>query len=151
MAPTTAREVADYIIWFSHKHGDPISNLKLQKLLYYAHAWYLAIHNKPLFDEDFEAWVHGPVIPSVYHAFKDWAWKPIEENPRKPALPRKVEKHLEEIMDVYGSLSAYQLEKLAHREKPWRVARGPIPNDALSRAKISNKEMKAFYRALADG
>ena len=150
MAPTTARKVADFIIRFSHLHGDPISNLKLQKLIYYAHAWYLAIHNKPLFDEEIEAWVHGPVVPSVYHDFKGWAWKPIEENPRKPALPRKVEKHLEEVMDVYGSLSAYQLEKLTHREKPWMVARGGIPNDALCRAKISNREMKVFYRAMID-
>jgi len=150
MAKTTAKQVADYLVWFSHEHGDPISNLKLQKLLYYAHAWYLALNDRPLFDDEIQAWVHGAVVPSVYHVFKDWAWKPIEKAHKEPELPPKVKKHLDEVMDVYGNLSAYQLERLNHKEKPWIVARGDIPNDKLSTAKISNRVMKAFYRAMAD-
>ena len=55
----SANQVAQNIIGFSHEHGDPISNLKLQKLLYYAQAWYLALYDVPLFDDPIEAWVHG--------------------------------------------------------------------------------------------
>ena len=62
---TTASKLADYYIWFANDVGSYLSNHKLQKLLYYAQAWYLAFEDTPLFDEDFEAWVHGPTIPAL--------------------------------------------------------------------------------------
>lgn len=65
-----SREIADYIILYFQEHGEPLTNLKLQKLLYYAKGWYLALYDKPLFNDKIEAWVHGPVVPSIYHAFK---------------------------------------------------------------------------------
>src|SRR5258708_4115865 len=52
--------------------GDSITHLKLQKLVYYAQAWSLALRNKPLFDEDFVAWTHGPVVKSVWRRFKGY-------------------------------------------------------------------------------
>lgn len=64
------QDVADYFIWLANDSGSFISNLKLQKLVYYAQAWYLAIYGQSLFDEDFEAWVHGPIIPSLYQKYK---------------------------------------------------------------------------------
>jgi uncharacterized phage-associated protein len=54
-----ASEIADYLIAFSHEHGDPVSNLKLQKLLYYAQAWHLALHDEPLFNDRIEAYGDG--------------------------------------------------------------------------------------------
>ena len=58
-------------------------NLKLQKLVYYAQAWHLALRDVPLFEEDFEAWVHGPVIPALYQEYKKFGWRPILEGSRK--------------------------------------------------------------------
>ena len=75
MKEPSAQQIADYLIAFSHSVGDPISNLKLQKLLYYAQAWYLALHNEPLFPESIEAWVHGPAVPPVYGNCSWWAIK----------------------------------------------------------------------------
>src|SRR5437016_8859052 len=99
MTEISARKIADYLIAFAHRVGDPISNLKLQKLLYYAQAWYLALHNEPLFPESIEAWVHGPAVPPVYGKFKGWAWQPIGFHPKKaPAFPAKIKNHLDEIM-----------------------------------------------------
>lgn len=144
----SARQVADYLIRFSQNHGDPISNLKLQKLLYYAQAWHLALHNKPLFEEDIQAWVHGPAVHSVYRTFKTYAWKPIDKNPQEPDIPKSVKHHLDEVMEVYGGLSAFDLERLTHSERPWRKARGVTPADAPSYAVISKNEMKVFYRNL---
>ena len=54
-----------------------ISNLKLQKLIYYAQAFHLAIYELPFFDEDFEAWTHGPVCPEIYHKYKHYKSSPI--------------------------------------------------------------------------
>ena len=52
---TTLSKLVDYFIWFANDVGSYLSNQKLQKLLFYAQAWYLAFEEKPLFDEDFEA------------------------------------------------------------------------------------------------
>lgn len=49
---------------------EPISNLKLQKLLYYMQGFHLAYFDTPLFDDDIEAWMYGPVVPCVYNHFK---------------------------------------------------------------------------------
>ncbi len=62
----TSDIIADYVIYFYHEHGDCITNLKLQKLVYYIQAWYLALNkNTPLFNEDFQAWVHGHRYPCI--------------------------------------------------------------------------------------
>ena len=142
-----ASEVADYLIAFSHEHGDPVSNLKLQKLLYYAQAWHLALFDEPLFNDRIEAWVHGPVVPSVYRQFKEWAWMPIAKDPERPILDQTIQAHLDDVMDVYGSMTAYQLERLTHDEDPWIKARGGIPEDEPSNAVIEQEEMKRFYRS----
>lgn len=92
MAENTARQVADYVIAFLAEHGDPTTNLKLQKLLYYSQAWYLALYDLPLFDDRIEAWVHGPVVPPVYGAFKGKEWQPIVPM-AMPKLPEKADQH----------------------------------------------------------
>ena len=150
MAETTASQVADYIIHFSHQHGDLVTNLKLQKLVYYAQAWYLALYGKPLFGGRLEAWVHGPVQPTVYQNFKKFGWNPITDDPGEVNLPEHIKSHLNEVMEVYGVLSAYQLERLTHREAPWLNARNGLPMDINSEAAISPQDMEKFYRAMAD-
>ena len=145
----TAQKVAQYMIAFSHEHGDPISNLKLQKLLYYAQAWHLALYDKPLFKASIEAWVHGPVVLSVYRTYRQYSWQPIQEEPEKVKLLSSTCEFLDEVMDVYGEFSAYQLEKLTHSEDPWRNARGDLPPDASSSVTISHISMRDYYKARA--
>jgi uncharacterized phage-associated protein len=71
MAQYTALEVAKWFTKWADFNDADMTNMKLQKLLYYAQGQYLAEHEEPLFDEDIEAWSHGPVVPSVYRAFKE--------------------------------------------------------------------------------
>ena len=67
----SAFNVADYfLVQQDEDAGDLISNMKLQKLLYYAQGYFLAIANEPLFHERIYAWTHGPVVPKVYHKYK---------------------------------------------------------------------------------
>src|SRR5688572_18511108 len=69
----SALDVAKYLLSLQDEEvGDSISNLKLQKLLYYAQGFHLAEHGRALFEERIEAWQHGPVIPTVYPEFKDY-------------------------------------------------------------------------------
>lgn len=71
-----AVDVAKYFITIngqknSDDEGNNLSKLKLQKLLYYAQGYYLALYNEALFDEEIRAWEHGPVVKEVYDHFKN--------------------------------------------------------------------------------
>jgi Uncharacterized phage-associated protein len=74
-----ASDIAKIILKLSNPDvGDIISNLKLQKLLYYVQGFALAMYDKPLFDEDIEAWMYGPVVPCVYQEYKEFGSGAIE-------------------------------------------------------------------------
>lgn len=64
--------VANYIIEYSNEKGYPINNLRLQKILYFANARSLVDTGKPLFNEAMEKWKYGPVVPAVYHEYKQY-------------------------------------------------------------------------------
>jgi uncharacterized phage-associated protein len=142
-----ANRVADEIISFCNAHGDFVSNLKLQKLLYYAQAWHLALHGKSLFCDPIEAWVHGPVVPAVYRRFKQFGWKPIQLKPKPSRLSPAAKSHVMDVMSAYGALSAFDLERLVHQEEPWRIARGDIAPDAPCRNIIGPDSMRSYYHS----
>ena len=73
-----ASDLAHIITHYINQKGDNISPKKLQKLLYYVEAWNLVYFKNALIDEDFEAWVHGPVLPSIYHQLKEFKWNDIK-------------------------------------------------------------------------
>lgn len=145
MAETTARLVADYFVFFLSEHGDPVTNLKLQKLLYYAQGWNLALCGEPLFAERIEAWVHGPAVPPIYGEFKKWEWKPIDPPKDEVKLDETIAAYLNEIIDAYGGFGSYELERLSHSEAPWIEARAGLPPDAPSNAIITHESLKTFF------
>jgi uncharacterized phage-associated protein len=146
MAPYTVDQVADALIHLSRERGIEITNLKLQKLLYYAQAWYLANIDEPLFDADFEAWVHGPVVPRVFRRFREYRWNPITEPVDPPNA--SLAGYLEAILGRYGGLSATQLERLTHQEDPWKEARKGYARDESSAEVISKESIRRYYRNL---
>jgi len=144
-------DVAKYILAHFDSVGSPITNLKLQKLVYYSQAWALAIHDEPLFTEEIEAWVHGPVTPSVFKEYREFRWNPITGSFDNQVSSKKA-KHIDSVLEVYGNLDAGALERLTHSERPWLDARGNLPPDVSSHAIITQSSMKAFYKTrLADG
>ena len=86
----TAMQVAQHFLALQDEDaGDLISNLKLQKLLYYAQGIHLALNGQPLYPERIEAWQHGPVVPEIYHAFKEYRARPDSCREREaPGYPR---------------------------------------------------------------
>ncbi|MDX9703757.1 MAG: DUF4065 domain-containing protein [Candidatus Auribacterota bacterium] len=139
--------------WFINtiykKTGDSITNLKLQKLLYYAQAWHLVFFEMPLFDEDFKAWAYGPVLTSIYAKLKKHGNNeiPIIKHRTSNIGDPNVEQLLEEVLSVYGGKSVYHLIDLTHSEKPWIDARGNIPREAKCNNIIDKLSMKNFYSA----
>jgi uncharacterized phage-associated protein len=143
--------VADFLLHECRERGDALTNLKLQKLLYYADGWHIALHGQPLFDEAFQAWVHGPVLPSQYRRFRDNQWRPILSPIERPDLPGPVAAHLVEIVDVFGSETAVALELMTHRESPWIAARGGLPAEAPSTNEICKHATGDYFRSLDAG
>lgn len=143
------RAVADYFIRrVDRESGDDITHLKLQKLLYYAQAWHLAMHGNRLFDESFEAWMHGPVCRSVYEQFRHLSRSPIPLSAVQTdegVVPTTMREFLDEVWEVYGQYSASKLEQMTHDEAPWLEARkGVLPGNPSQRP-ISETTMTDYY------
>lgn len=157
MKQIEARVLADYIL----KHHGPMSHLKLQKLLYYCQAYHLAQFNGiPLVNENFQAWVHGPVCVEVFHALKDksllYSDLGYVDEGEDPDVHVKnlTEDQRELIDDVLESLAKWtggQLESATHAEKPWIDARvGFGPGDACSNI-IDRNLMMTYYMSEING
>jgi uncharacterized phage-associated protein len=137
---TSALDAAKYLLTLdSQDAGDLTSNLKLQKLLYYAQGVTLALRDVPLFDARIEAWEHGPVCPPVYHAYKQHGSDPIPPPQEfdSMSLPGEDREILNEVHTVYGQFSAWRLREMTHEEPPYKGRYRPgekgieIPRDAL--------------------
>ncbi|EQC1800552.1 Panacea domain-containing protein [Escherichia coli] len=152
MAISTVNDIADYLLFFAHEHGDQITPLKLQKLVFYADAWYMALNDdRELIQNQFEAWVCGPVVRELYTRFARYQWRPIDEELKRPELPEEVAKHLDEVYQVFGGFSLYELEQLTQQEKPWRIARKNLPDYEPCTNLISKKITADFYRSVREG
>ena len=108
----------------SFEDGDSISNMKLQKLLYYCQGFHLAFfEGEALFDERVEAWEHGPVVPVVWRRFREFGRDPIRI--RAAGRPDFQEAQLNlmwNVYSVYGQYSAWKLRRMTHEEAPWKEA-----------------------------
>lgn len=144
MAVSTAYLAAESLINLSHEKANPLSNLKLQQLLYYAQAWHLVFHSDSLFDDEIEAWVHGPVVPCVFTKYCEAGWQPLS----KAGSEIVARAHLKDVWRVYGKFDEWRLERLIDSEVPWKEARGELPPDAPSHNIISKESMKSHYSSL---
>ena len=141
----SANEVASVII---ARQGTWIDAMGLQKLLYYAQAWHLAVTDEPLFGEKVKAWRDGPVVPQVWHDRKDQATRrSAAQSLESVELDELSSDLIDLVLAAYGSMSGEELGALTHVEKPWQEARGDVPDGEDCREAISQKSMAAYYRA----
>jgi len=156
MPNTTSHiNLAKYFVSLSNETGSLISNLKLQKLMFYAQAWHLAFFEEKLINDEFQAWVHGPVLPDSWRTYRDFGWKPIIKDDLNQDFidnfctnivePEQCEL-LNDVVEEYFGLTAFQLEKLTHSEDPWIIARGDLAPDEPSENVISDDSMIDYYQ-----
>ena len=142
----SAADVASYFLATQPEGaGESISNLKLQKLCYYAQGFHLAIFEKPLFGEGVNAWAHGPVVPELYRRYKQFGDGPIDV-PGHVDFSRYDEETkdlLDEVSEVYGQFSAWKLRTMTHDEPPWKQAR-----KLGDGAEISHGSMADYFKTL---
>jgi uncharacterized phage-associated protein len=114
-----------FLAWAaSEEAGDDLSNLKLQKLLYYAQGHHLGNLGVPLFREDLQAWSHGPVVPVVYREYRDAGSNPLALSETDSFEWTDVDENatdfLIEVWDRYGGLAPWRLRDMTHSEPPWQ-------------------------------
>ena len=150
----SAKAVANFFIRRYGRHG--ISPLKLQKLIYIAHGWCLALTDEPLVkDEHVEAWQHGPVFPSVYYEFREFGANIITRQATELAADFSIEtpevtddttkRLLDKVWEHYGKYSGAQLSRLTHKPgSPWDIASREA--NGIRNFHISNDLIKAHYK-----
>jgi uncharacterized phage-associated protein len=126
---TTVFDVVDFILDYAKKTLNKeesyydVSNMKLQKLLYYLYSKYFVLTGKSLFQNKFEAWPHGPVYPEVYAEYKRFGNQNIEiNNVSKIKFSLEDRKTMERVLKDYISASAFDLREQSHKELPWKRA-----------------------------
>jgi uncharacterized phage-associated protein len=120
----SALDIAKIVLQNSDpEQGEVITNLKLQKLLYYIQGFHLAMYDKALFTEDILAWQYGPVVREVYDKYKDFKDGVINSPEAEDCIELKQEELdlINEVYEVYGQFSALKLMELTHNESPWKL------------------------------
>ena len=122
--------IADEILKCAKRMGRSLTPMQLMKLVYIAHGWSLAVLNRDIFSDRIEAWKYGPVIPTLYHATKQFGRNEIsldivdEESPS--AVDEEVEGFLADVVEKYSHLSGVQLSNLTHLpDTPWHQVYEP--------------------------
>ncbi|MCE3231595.1 MAG: hypothetical protein K0R52_1523 [Alphaproteobacteria bacterium] len=143
----TCHDVAKYIL---EKQG-PMTAMKLQKLVYYAQAWSLVWGEEtPLFNENIEAWVNGPVVPELYKSHSGMFKVDAQTIPKgnSSVLNNDQKDTINRILKYYGSKDSQWLSDLTHLEDPWKNARhGLLPNERGGQV-ISLQSMSEYYSSI---
>ncbi len=135
----TAQHIVNFFLDKAEAENLPITQMKLLKLAFFAYGWVYAVLDKPLFPDEIEAWKHGPVIPSLYHEFKEFGGSPITRrainfdlDAEKRDIPRIDKKDedtffvLERVWDIYKLFSTAALRAKTHEDDtPWKQVYKP--------------------------
>lgn len=139
-------DVAKYVL----KKLGSITTMKLEKEVYYCQAWALAWDEKPLFDEEFQAWANGPVCPELFQKHKGQFV--VNEDLFKDLPDYQFEKDeietMDAVLDYYGDKEPQWLSELTHKELPWKEARAGIALGEPCSNVISKESMQQYYGGL---
>lgn len=136
-----AVEVAEFFLT-----KQSMTNKKIQKLCYYAQAWFYALYNRKLFDEKIEAWVHGPVCPILYREYAEFGYREVPKINKEIKMQETEKDILNQVWKIYGKLDGDELEVLTHREQPWIEARNGIDYRKPSNNEILPQNMGKYYK-----
>ncbi|MEP3277393.1 MAG: type II toxin-antitoxin system antitoxin SocA domain-containing protein [Stappiaceae bacterium] len=166
-APTTAAAVANAFLDIQECDSDQfprIDQMKLQKLLYYAHAWWLAHKGEELFSEDIEAWPWGPVVRDIYGQFRDFGRRPISgkratelrkigdgfldfQIGEPSAVEDEVKEFLQSIWNAHKNFTGIQLSNSTHMPgEPWTIMRDQFES-LDNKPRIPNELIRDVYRS----
>ncbi|MCI9074306.1 MAG: DUF4065 domain-containing protein [Dorea sp.] len=142
------------VISYVFESLEEVTPLMLQKLLYFIQGIYYALFGNPMFVEDCEAWIHGPVYPEVYDLFKDFKYNPIEDvrfsilDGIADKLTEDEQRVIDLVVNTFGLYGGKVLERITHNEKPWRDARRGYGSNIPSKEPLCKESIKVYYEAV---
>lgn len=168
------KQIVSYFLQLNKKAAqdddiEPITHLKMQKLVYYAQGMSFAYLKQPLFSGDIEAWQHGPVLPCLYEYLKDYKKSNLMDKEELMCSCDSLEDDEKELLEMtfrkYGIFTAFRLRDMTHQESPWcdnyhRGEKNKIPNEQircffendlekevleLQRLKETDEELKSLW------
>ncbi|UAM97948.1 SocA family protein [Polaribacter litorisediminis] len=138
--------------------GGAMSHLKIQKVLFYIQAYHLAYFDKPIIEDEFQAWVHGPVSRKIYDSAKDISILhtelqfTLEDDEQSPidiinnSLTVSQVELVNDVIDELKGLSGLQLENMTHSEEPWLHARRGYESGERCAVVIPNELITDYYK-----
>lgn len=152
---TSPQDIASFYLSRAIEDGDLITNLKMQKLVYYAYCWVLTLDNKRLFEENLQAWANGPVSPSLYRSLSKYKSSPIPQDfidesaiKRVQELDQKILYTIDSVYETYITRAAYELVALTHNELPWENARKGLSDTERSSKELDDKDILSYFSNL---
>ena len=153
--------IANYFIKKSWERGTELTPMKLVKLVYIAHGWYLGITDQPLLTEVPQAWQYGPVVPTVYHSFKSYGNGQVTRlhtviNAGGPITPdvndNATQLLLNKVWEIYSRYNGPQLSTLTHQpDTPWDIVWNQQGGKHQRSAIIPNDIIATHYKKVIDG
>ncbi|WP_105174475.1 Panacea domain-containing protein [Pseudoalteromonas sp. T1lg122] len=145
-----AVDVAREFLRLAKDAGQPLTNMQIQKLVYIAHGVHLAREDEALLDEEVNAWKHGPVIPAVYLAFKQYLNKEIDlskEARENVPLSLKEKDSVKFTFDNFAKYNGWTLRDITHKEgSPWHKIWFDGNGYETYNAEIPNRTIKEHYK-----
>ncbi len=139
------------VIAYLFEKLEEVTPLMLQKLLYFIQGIYFALYGRPIFPEDCKAWIHGPVYPEVYRIFRDFTYNPIEDarfavlDGAGDALTEEERQVIDLVVNTFGIYGGKTLERITHKEEPWRNAREGYGDNIPSNETIEKDSIRRYY------
>ena len=139
------------VIAYIFEKLEEVTPLMLQKLLYFIQGVYSALYEKPIFEEDCRAWVHGPVYPEVYELFRDFKYNPIDDarfallDGTADALTEKEKTVIDLVVNTFGMYGGKVLERITHNEDPWIEARKGYGDSIPSSELLPKDRIMRYY------
>ena len=143
-------KIDDVAINIIRKCGE-ITPLALQKLLYYSQAFYKLFTGDYLFDNDCEAWIHGPVYKCIYDRYKCFGRGQIEINDSDEILLDEIEDYIVGcVVRYFGCYSGKILEEMTHSEMPWILTRRGLKKDVGCNRIIEKEFIDTYFKNVKD-
>ncbi len=143
-------DVCRYMISYCNVKDYPLSNLKLQKLLYFIQAYFLSVYGRPCFQESIEAWDFGPVVPEAYYEYKKYGANSIPYvfydpfDGAEDKINEEDKSSINRVLDVMANYSATALVSLTHSQDPWKNVYDPYHRHI----KISNESIREYFKQI---
>ena len=150
--PSKIEAVAQYLI----NQLTEVTPMALQKLLYFSQSFFAVLNcGVFMFDDECQAWSHGPVYPDVYYKYREYGYNPIDstigrfERPEAKLSLKELE-ILDQVIKTFGRFSGPILERITHLEDPWTLARGNLQPTDRSTNVISKTSIITYFEKVVN-